>query len=178
MLKNVTSFKIAVMRQDFSYFFDFTGPRWPSVLAFVSRAPVPIQDLGNISKPFDFIVWIFLISTIFIIALLLWTINQIYNKYFPNENLTKYEESKVNFFLYTFAKITEPDPLPWFPKRSAGKIIVYLWYFLSFMMILSYTCNLLAHMTVVSYEKPINTAKDVIENGKRVWIFKEAFLLR
>ena len=34
--------------------------------------------------------------------------------------LTMREDNLSNFYIYVFAKITEPDPLPWFNKWSSG----------------------------------------------------------
>ena len=45
----------------------------------------------------------------------------------PNNSLTRNPTHKLDFIIMTFCGITEPDPIPWFPKWSTGKILILLW---------------------------------------------------
>ncbi len=95
------------------------------------------------------------------------------SEHFAHLKLTKFESSKSNFIIYPLAKITEPDPLPWFStyKWSAGRIAVFLWMMFSLMMTMFYTSKLRAHLIVAIYEKPLDTLEDILENGKTVYIY-------
>ena len=93
----------------------------------------------------------------------------------PNNSLTRNPTHKLDFIIMTFCGITEPDPIPWFPKWSTGKILILLWSAFGLIMNLTYQCNLRAMLTTVEYEKPIESLRDLLDRGKRVYIPADLF---
>ena len=44
----------------------------------------------------------------------------VYMRHIPEADLARRCVHKMDFIIFTFARLTEPEPLPWFPKISAG----------------------------------------------------------
>ncbi len=108
------------------------------------------------------------------ISVLLAVINQLYMKpIFQEAKLSRHEPSVYLFFLYPMFKITEPDPLPWFKKWSAGKVLSTTWIFMSMVTVILYNCNLRSCLITIQYEEPPQTITDVVLNGQSVYIPKE-----
>jgi hypothetical protein len=82
-----------------------------------------IISYNNISRPFESFVWLCLILFLLLFSLLFWMVAFVYSEWMPN--LAKFNlkgsSSRANFLLFTFTKIAEPEPLPWFKEWSAGK---------------------------------------------------------
>ena len=48
-------------------------------------------------------------------------IHYFYRNVLGREDLAPTENNPtIEFYLFSFAALTKPDPLPWFPKMSAG----------------------------------------------------------
>ncbi len=160
-------------------YFDLSPPLAWSEVIFLSRAPLPVTSLGNITDPFTVTVWLVVIITLFSLSLYLLLAHQVYvSENLRHENLAVQEEAKGNFFIFTFCKISEPEPLPWFRKWSAGKMAVLIWMVFSLAMTMFYTSNLRAHLIAIKYEKPIDTLQDILDNGKRPWMYKASYSLK
>jgi hypothetical protein len=91
---------------------------------FVSRRPIPIPSrIDNVITVFTANVWIAILGTILVFALLFLIVHTIYNtKHLNNYGLAGKLHAKYDFFLLTFSTLMEPDPLPWFPKHSTGNL--------------------------------------------------------
>ncbi len=159
--------------------FDFTFPIAPGNLVYLSRELQPVVSYGHITKPFPSAVWLALVITIFVLATMQFVSYRVYQMpKIVSHSLAKSEEFPLNFFLYSYVKLTEPDPLPWFKKWSTGKFLTFLWTILGLFAILFYTSNLRAHFMTIEYEEPPSTLNHVAERGKRVYIFDTAVGLR
>ncbi len=134
-----------------------------------------LRHFSNILKPFSTHVWTLLLATLTVFSLVSLMFNKMYSKVEPFQNLdlTKRETSHYIFFLYSFAKTTEPDPLPWFKTWSAGRFMTLVYYVMCFLLITSYTCNLRAYMTTIHYEIPPAGRLDLVKSQKTVYIPNE-----
>ncbi len=144
---------------------------------YMSRSPIPVDSYGSILKPFSREVWAATAVLMGVFATFFWTAHRCYTRDALADHargLVRQEASPFNFFLYSFAKITEPDPLPWFKRMSSGKFVVLLWRILALFLVMCYNSNLRTHMMTETYEKPIDTLQDVVDNGKKVYIWNAA----
>ncbi len=180
-----------------AYHFHISPPFWQHSSIYISRQPRPIVSYGNILLPFDLPTWILASVALFFLAIFFVIAHYVLNapdlKYLC---LVRKESSPTNFFLFTFAKFTEPgmhvyncntvrklvlansDPIPWFPKWTSGKFATLLWSLFSFLIIMFYTSNLRAHMVTINYEQPLDTFEAIVQNGQKVYLYNGAYQQR
>ena len=161
----------------FGKHFTLSAPFLLTEKGYISRNPIPVTTYGNISRPFSASVWALSAIAIATFSFLFMVSHRLYSssKHLRPFHLARKERAPLNFVIFPFAKITEPDPLPWFRKWSAGKLLVLLWSTFSLTMILFYCSNLRVHFVTVDYESPIDTLEDVVKNNKRVYLFQGFF---
>ena len=145
---------------------------------FVSRNPLPVDAYWNLLEPFSPGVWGMSVATTLALALLFWKVHAVHAGDPATRGLVKPERSPANFLLYSVAKITEPDPLPWFEAWSSGKFLVFIWSLWSLLQTMFFTSNLRAHLVSRDFETPIDTMEDVANNPGRVWIYASATQFR
>ncbi len=152
--------------------FDFGSPLWHVQEKYITRKPQPLKPFSNILRPFSRVVWEFILIALTLLATTLLVLNKAYTFLTPlkEEGLAKAEESSYLFYLYVFTKMSEPDPLPWFYKWSAGRFLILIYCVMSAFLILSYTCNLKAYMTTIQYETPPSDQADIVTMEKTVYI--------
>ena len=75
-----------------------------------------------------------------------------------------------DFVLLTFGALLEPDPINWFPRWSSGKFMLLLWSFFSLFITMFYNCNLRANLIAVDYEKPVDSANDILDRGQTIYM--------
>ncbi len=129
-----------------------------------------LVPFSNITLPFPWTIWLYilLVLTLFSVIFLL------FHKSYYALGLTNPEPSVSNFLIYTFCKITEPEPLPWFERSVGGKLGVFSWSVFCSFIIMFYQSNLRANMITVTYSKPIETLSDIVDHGKTVWLSRLA----
>ncbi len=137
-------------------------------MTYVSKAPEPVLAFGNISKPFPPAVWFCICSLLLAFALLFLITYKAYEK--TSISFIRKEVSHLNFALFAFSKITEPDPLPWFRSGISSSLSLLLWSLLCLFSTMFYLSNLRAVMVAVEYGDYIDTLQDVLDNNERVWI--------
>ncbi len=143
---------------------------------YVSRLPQEVVSYGNITYPFKWLVWVAALVSFLLFATFFHLAHNVYvSKDVVQFKLVLFESSPFNFYLYTFSKLTEPDPIRWFPKWSAGRMAILFLSVISAFLVMFYNSNLRAHMMIIEYEKPLQTLEDIAENGKAVYIFAGAF---
>lgn len=148
-------------------FFDMSIPVLHTDVLFMSRASRTVTAWGNISSPFDNITWIVIVILLIVFSLLFLLSHRIYAGLGCK---VKHEHSRFNFFMFTFCKVTEPEPLPWFKTGHGGKLLVFTWTIMACLLIIFYQSTLRAHLMTLQYEKPISSLQDVVDNNRRVWI--------
>ncbi len=131
----------------------------------------PLDRYDNILLPFSTNMWLAVLVTACLFAMSLYATHFAYNmEPLHTEGFHRKERSKFNFVLYTFSRLTEPDPLPWFThKWSAGKFLAILWAIFGLFLVLCYNSNFRAHLTARTFEKSLDTIEDVVDNDKVSW---------
>ena len=130
-------------------------------------------------------VWAIILLTLAIIAILFSVVHSIYkSRYFPTK-MVQEANSNFDFYLLTFSSLLEPDPLPWFPKMSAGEVseitaslkqtttvipcpgrsVVLVWSILALFVNMFYNCNLRARLIAKKYESPVESFEDALARG-------------
>ena len=153
--------------------FDFSAYLgYDMAFLFGSRKPIPLMTFNNILTTFNPNVWIAFFSSLAIFAISFAFVYHVYesSEAFKKHKLNGYLSTKWDFFLKTFFAFYEPDPIPWFPKLTSGRFLLWLWILFCNFMVFFYQCNLRASLIAVSYEKPINTIEDVLERNKPMWV--------
>ncbi len=159
--------------------FDYGAPLVLTNLVYMTRPPLPVLTYNRMATPFPNSVWTATLTTILVLACLMFVIHRVHTTTeLKRFELVKKVRSQVNFFLFAFAKITEPDPLPWFQEWSSGKIATLSWSVLSTFMIFFYTSNLRAHLVMIDYEEPPKGVRDIHKRGERVYIHDVALKQR
>ena len=88
---------------------------------FISQSPKPIETFDQMVYTFKQNVWLALFLSFTAMMLVFKLIHYVYStKALEKYNLAGKVTHHLDFILLTFASITEPDPIPWFPKPSAG----------------------------------------------------------
>lgn len=139
------------------------------MLLFATRKPIPIVTYNQYIKGFSIDVWIATLCTLFILGAMFKITYYYHANVFRSDRLGPLTH-RFDFLLLTIASFTEPDPLPWFPKWSSGKLLVLIWSTLSTFMLFFYTSNLRAKLAAVRTEKPIDSAMDAVERGKPIFL--------
>ncbi len=159
--------------------FDLVAPYFSVNIIYITRAPLPVTSLENITRQFSATVWIMSLVSISALSLMLYVTYVVYNGgHMKAFELARVEKLRTNFLIFPFAKITEPDPLPWFKKWSTGKLLVLLWSLLSLLLTQFYTSNFRASLVVVTHEDPPTRLEDVLKRGETVYNFDLAVDLR
>ncbi len=164
----------------YGHFFDFGGPLGPAYDLYITRAPAPVDyNPRNLVRSFSAQVWLAIASCLCLISIMMFLANLTYDS--PSLRpwkIAKTEESPFNFVLYPFAKMTEPDPLPWFHKWSTGRLLVFLWSLLSTCVVLFYQSNLRVNLMMIEYEEAPRTLHEVADRGSKIYIYNTALRQR
>lgn len=104
-------------------YFDVTGMTWLQKVGFGSRKPQPISLQDNYLTAFSYPVWIACIFTLLSFSVAYFIVYLIYFKVAHMRHLLGPKLFWIDFLLLTFTGITEPKPIPWFPKLCVGKKI-------------------------------------------------------
>ncbi len=148
--------------------YDMSHAVYVGEMRYMYRAPKEVVPFSNVAMPFPGKIWVLLAITLAAFSILFATFHKTYS-HLDVGKVTP-EPLRANFLIYTFCKITEPEPLPWFHgKAVGGKIGVSSWTLFTLLMLMFYQSNLRAHMITVTYGKPIDTLQDVLGHGRRVW---------
>ncbi len=159
--------------------FDLGVPLRETNLVYMTRPPEAIKIYDQITRPFPDSVWVVAVMTCMILSILMYFIHTVHMKdIIRDNNLVRKEELTLNFLLFPFTKITEPDALPWFEAWSSGKLAYFLWTVFSVFIIFFYTSNLRAHLIYIDYEKTPTGLKDIYDRGERVYIYDIAIRQR
>ena len=96
------------------------------IMTYVTRFPRPIIRYDQHFHTFSATVWLVMFGTLILLGFIFQSIYKFYEAYLPGEiDLRGQLNSKMDFIILTLSTLTEPDPLPWFPKYSAGKRVLY-----------------------------------------------------
>ena len=86
-----------------------------------SRKPIPVATFGNLAQAFHPFVWGLVGATLTVFSLSFALAHRVYSKVRPQKDgLTGPLANPADFVLVPFTAFAEPDPIPWFPRASAG----------------------------------------------------------
>ena len=97
-----------------------------------SRYPINQLPWKNIINLFTLKVWLAIFGSLVVLSFCFMFIFCFYKFIIPEADIHRRENTDYwEFFLYTFASLSEPDPLPWFQSNfGAGKLLTGVWMFL------------------------------------------------
>ena len=137
---------------------------------FCTRQPVILDHKGTgVVRVLPVNAWLLVIFALLSVSIMSTMSYLTYNKLNHNDMMKK-PVSYLDFLLLPFSTLTEPDPIPWFPKFSSGKATIALWSIFAFLMNMIYQSNLRAQLTYDVYEKPLDTLEDILTRGQRVYL--------
>lgn len=93
-------------------------------LRYAARYPLPVHNFDQYLKAFSWNVWITLFGVLLVFSFTFKIIHYLHSEKLKEKKLiASVTQDPSDFVLLTFAGITEPEVLPWFPKWSSGKLI-------------------------------------------------------
>lgn len=97
-------------------FFDY-GVAWGiHETGFITTKPGPLPNYMAILRPFSISVWVTFLALLLLLGAAFWLMHYFYTeKIGLRSPVVRPAQSKTDFLLFSIARITEPDPLPWFP---------------------------------------------------------------
>lgn len=88
---------------------------------FFSREQQPIVRYDQQFRVFNNVIWLIVFFTFIIMAMVLKVVHYLYQvKIGLGHGLAGRVTHPLDFLILTLSSLTEPDPLPWFPKFSTG----------------------------------------------------------
>ena len=137
-----------------------------------TRTPEKTSAWKNIFAIFHQYVWLMILLSLTLLGLSFLLLFKFYKNMMPYSNLiTNTDRDVIEFFLKTYASITEPDPLPWFTSEAiSGRILICVWILSCLILNLAFNSNLRATLLRPNSEKPVNTLQDAFERGANIWV--------
>ena len=112
----------AVIGNPYNLFVSYTRFYFSFDYFWVVRKPVPLFSPSQLINIFSTTVWIWTILTLLVFSLAFGLTYKIYRlRPYCEFSLLGPLNSNADFLLLPIAAIIETDPLPWFPRHSAGK---------------------------------------------------------
>ena len=90
---------------------------------YLARKPVTIKIYNQQFSIFQPLIWLLTIAIVFVMAFTFKTIYFVYSRLDDKYGLLRPVTHDFDFFLLSLASLTEPDPIPWFPRFSTGNQI-------------------------------------------------------
>ncbi|XP_059098080.1 uncharacterized protein LOC131892295 [Tigriopus californicus] len=132
----------------------------------VTRTPQPTQNILNLIEVFDMATWTTLAMFLLIFTVLSFIFARVYNGLDANQCR---RVSFLEIFIVLFSGFTEPDPVAWFSKQcKGGLLLILMWSLFGFFMTASYSSMLLSSLTLPSFEKVVQEARDILDLQKTI----------
>ncbi len=90
-------------------------------IVYMARNPRIVKSYNQQFTIFHLHIWLLIILIVFVMASTFKTIYSVYGKLDEKYGLLIPVTHQIDFLLLPFASLTEPDPIPWFPRFSTGK---------------------------------------------------------
>ena len=129
--------------------------------------PKNLPPFLNLVKPFSTTAWIFIMVTLITAT----TAFMFLSRYVLDKN--DVVKNGLTIFMSQFCQVIPNKKLYQDETRLAMKVFLITWYVYTFFIHASYDCNLRAYLMHVDEEKPIDTAKDIVEQGRKVYFFAQ-----
>lgn len=153
--------------------FHFTSSTYSWSYFIGSRHPVNLPPWTNLTNIFAPTVWLITFLCLLLMSVCFLSFYKVYKTLFSNEDMILISESIGfgDFFIKTFASITEPDPISWFKSNAnAGRVLILTWALSSLFLNFAFNCNLRAVLLRPTTEKPINSLQDAFDRGQNIWV--------
>ncbi len=126
--------------------------------------PKPVKSLGSLVKCFDDNFWIAIAATVLCMGFILQMSDFNVGDYVKSGNYEGYHGLFPNVTLAYVTMIFEAQPIQWFNSKSIARgMLVSVWLLMGYILGQSYRANLKASLVAIDYEKPINSATDLIK---------------
>ncbi|XP_059091071.1 uncharacterized protein LOC131886976 [Tigriopus californicus] len=155
--------------------FDCTRFTFFVTLRYVTRHPQKLLAFGNLARGFDSLSWVAVFTFLSMFSMTFAGIFYVYKYLLKEPELYRNPNSGIDFVLMTFTTFVEPDPLPWFPKWSTGRLVVLYWSLFAFLVVNFYTSNLRTNLIAPAYENRIDTTEDFLESGRELFVHSSGY---
>ncbi|TRY75000.1 hypothetical protein TCAL_04945, partial [Tigriopus californicus] len=126
---------------------------------FIATYPKPTPPYENLLKPFSAYLWVCLIFTLVVLSTVLVAIG----RYLEQQPMEK-------IITLPFMSLVEQNIPDSRFKSKVSKFLIGLWYLTVFFILSGYSCNLRAFLVATEYEKPIDTAEDILALHKEFFL--------
>ena len=155
---------------DFSSYLEYTA------LTYSIRVPQPVDVLYQFLQPFEMMVWITWFSMVAIFGILIYVVT-----YFTKSKISKLALPNVkliDYVLYSIGITIQPlIDHQWIniirSKTWSGTLIILGLSIAGFLVMNVYKTDLLSSLTAISFEKPIDTVKDLLEKDIKVYHYAD-----
>ena len=160
---------------DFPSFVDYTE------LVHGVQVPQPVDVFYQFLQPFELVVWITWIVALGLFCTLTYFVTRMAK--LQGSDYTLNQVRRIDFALYSFGSSIQPlISHKWIEiirsKTSSGFLVVLWLAVAGFLVVNLYKTVLLSYLTAKSYEKPIDTIKDLLESDLKKYHFNdESFYL-
>ena len=155
---------------------DFSFPYYTLRTHFATRPPILQSNLYALAKTFPGNVWGFTFVTFTFLAITFGIIFATYQRLPREYGLLEGNYTEMPWFdliLLPVVKFLEPEPIPWFPKWSSGRLATLMYSIFCTFILFFMLSNLRTILIARKYEKPMVTEDDVLNRGKGVYIMNE-----
>ncbi|ROT75577.1 Variant Ionotropic Glutamate Receptor [Penaeus vannamei] len=132
--------------------FDYSVSHYNEGFGFSIMIPPPLPRWLNLIYPFSLLVWAAVGGSLLVTAATLYALS------YARQHLSPFQS-----FIFTVQSLMNQSiqkiPAPW-PLRA----FVAVWWITAYIIVISYTCNLIAVLTVPVYPKRIHTIKELADN--------------
>ncbi|XP_064096440.1 ionotropic receptor 21a-like [Macrobrachium nipponense] len=135
--------------------FSLTVPYHYEGFGLMLEVPPPLPQWQNFIFPFTWQVWIATLVTILITGIIFHLLNY-------------QEEKSFAINLIIVAQSVLAKPMDNIPERWRVRSFLLMWWLLSWLLELSYFCNLIAVLTIPVFPKKIQTAQELADSRYRV----------
>ncbi|XP_066968121.1 ionotropic receptor 21a-like [Macrobrachium rosenbergii] len=135
--------------------FDLTVPYYREGFGLMLEVPPPLPRWQNILYPFSWIVWVSVAVSVVTSGVTLHFLNH------------RFQKSLITNMITVLQSIIS-RPLEKVPPQWRVRNFLLVWWVVSWLINMSYTCNLIAVLTVPSFPKKIQTAQELVESKYRL----------
>ena len=140
----------------------------------------------NLFKPFSATAWIVILLTLIVVSLTFMVLSHFLNSR-NKDDMIRYSfviimsqfcqgefiQCYACQLLQCFVTVIPTKKTFQYETRTGMKLFLITWYIYTFFIHASYDCNLRAYLMHVDSEKPIDTAKDIVDQSRKVYFFSQ-----
>ena len=145
---------------------DFTLPPYYMGFHYLALTPQPTNPYTNILKPFDIFGWTWILASLVAVTAFV-----IFSAFINGGS----REVRLNMGIKAYRGLTKQDyddlSTNSSLKSTASMLLALSFWSLSTVVLsASYCGNLNAYLVAIDYQRPIDTANDIIETGKTLYL--------